>query len=409
MRLESLEVTGYGNLSQTVAFAPMDELTVVYGANNCGKSNLVRAIELFYRLLAAGESVSRSQTATLTDDNPTLGGTLARAFHVDDPQPIRFKAAWSLAGDDLEGIGLITEQVHQRLGVAAGQSIRNVGVEFEVQRINRSMEMRVGKWEFDGQDVSTLERGKEQVLVGFASQVRRWLADCEPFRHERPVVNFAFLGTDLSGFPQPVRDRMFDARQSINPDERRRWSLFSQLAGSLRGELGDGTWDTVFDRAKGRADLVYLWGQDAVPLDRMGAGIRRAVCMLAELCLARERFVCIEEPECRLSPDLQTRFIQLARRIIQSGIGPEQLIVTTHSPLIAAHGTPYLLESVDGIPHLQQKPWQVESTASWVLNPGALLGEPQDNAGLEKLIGMIGELAELDPDALLEEVAVGQP
>ena len=53
---------------------------------------------------------------------------------------------------------------------------------------------------------------------------------------------------DVHGLTQSLRDALFDARQSLDHDARRRWSLFVRLARELEPELGPGQFDTAFGR-----------------------------------------------------------------------------------------------------------------------------------------------------------------
>jgi hypothetical protein len=232
--------------------------------------------------------------------------------------------------------------------------------------------------------------------VGFAQQIRRLLSDTCPFQFDRPVLPYARLGEGADGFPQSLRDRLFDARLSRLPAERRRWALFTEVAAGVRPELGDGTWEMVFDRVTGLADLLYLRESGPVTLEMLGAGAQRFLRLLAEMALAKERFVALEEPEWRLSPELQRRFAALARRVVQSGVGPTQVLMTTHSPIMAAQGTAFSLELSEGAPLIQKKPWD----AGFPAEPESST-TPDAPGGLNDLIGLVESLAEIEPEKLV--------
>ena len=65
MRLNSFTVEGYKNLTVPVTFGPLGDLNAVHGPNNIGKTNLIRAIDLFFGLLAVGNQVSKYQFVTM--------------------------------------------------------------------------------------------------------------------------------------------------------------------------------------------------------------------------------------------------------------------------------------------------------------------------------------------------------
>ena len=58
MQIVSFTVQGFANFIQPVRLGPLEAVNVVYGHNNAGKSNLLRAVELYFRLLGAGEIIS---------------------------------------------------------------------------------------------------------------------------------------------------------------------------------------------------------------------------------------------------------------------------------------------------------------------------------------------------------------
>ncbi|HEU4752642.1 MAG TPA: AAA family ATPase [Armatimonadota bacterium] len=379
MRLRSLTLSGFTNFREPVAFGPLDDLNVVYGPSNAGKSNLLRAIELYLRLLGAGEGVSKSQPQIL--DNPER--ETAALLEGLTEKPLTFSAEWQISEKALQENNLTPEQPFSRLVTL-----------LELRPANRSFELRVQKWIVGDQDFAAVEKEQDPRGVQFAQQLRRLVADARPFLFEKPVLPQAWLGQAPELFPQRLRDLLFDARQSTNQEQRRRWMLFSRLAASFQEELGEGSWETTFDRSTGAADLVYLRGEEVLKLERMGAGIQRLAALLAELCLAQERIVCAEEPECRLSPELQRRFCAMAARVIEAGVGPRQLFVSTHSPLIAAAGSAFRLSLEAGGPLLERTPWDAAGAPAGAAEPG-----------LGKLIGLVEELATLDPDQLAGSAA----
>lgn len=386
MRLLSFRVSGYASFVEPVALAPLDEINVLYGPNNCGKTNFINAMELYFRLLGATEGVTREPIQRVENPDRRLAEMLRTAFNRARPEPINFLVNWSLAQSELD-----------RWGVVAEIPCASVTTELELTQVNRSYELRVLRWVLKDQDLAKLDRAKELRTVQFGQQIRRLLADATPFQQDQPVV--PLLRSHAEGlFPQDLANRLFDARQSLNPDERKRWSLFSRLSGSLEAELGAGAWDTAFDRTTGQASLVYVNGDEAIRIQSLGSGIQRMLCLLGELCLAVEPWVALEEPEWRLSPDLQRRFVGLATRVLESGVGPKQLFITTHSPVLGNSGKPFAMEVVDGSPVVESKPWAVEGIRGGASEPG-----------LGGLIGLVEELAEMDPDEILPGDKAAQP
>lgn len=392
MRIESFTVQGFANLVQPVTLGPLEDVNVLYGPNNAGKSNLLRALELYLRLLGTGELVTKAQPQILDKPDAALAELFASSFNRAEPQPVRFDVTWAVREADLTDAGLFPDHPCSRISTT-----------LELRSMNRSVEMRVNKWALAEMDVATMDKSRDPTVVGFAQQIRRLLSDARPFQYDQPVLPYALLGEAGGGFPQSLRDGLFDARNSADPLQRRRWNLFAAVAGTLQEELGQGSWETTFERATGAADLVYMRGDEVLSLADMGAGVQRLAALLAELSLAQALYVCFEEPEWRLSPDLQARFVQLARRVIRERLGPRQLFLTTHSPILAALGTPFALERGEDGPVVEQKPWELAAGMA-APDPSA-----DPDASLDALIGTVEELAEMDVTQVIGAPAGARP
>ena len=381
MRIKSFEVKGFAGFTQPVRVGPLDEVNVIYGANNAGKSNLLRALELYCHALGAAEAVTKAQAQILDAPGAALAAALQGALNWEQPDPVLFTVEWFVAKADLEGCGLHPEHACSR-----------VTTTFQLTCANKTWELRTVRFLLENDDVSLKDKAKEPAIVVFGQQIRRLIADAKPFQFEQPVLPYAMIGRHAEGFPQVLRDALFDVSQSRHAAERRRWELFVELAGTVRAEVGDGNWQTIFDRRTGRADLLYVREGGALTLEQMGSGVQRLAGLVAELCLASERVICAEEPEWRLSPALQKRFVKIARRVMQAGIGPTQLFISTHSPVMAALGRAFALELDSGVPVLSEKPWQAPGVEA--------AADDKEDAELGGLIGLVETLAEIDPNKL---------
>lgn len=386
MQIKSFQVQGFANLTATVRLEPLREVNVLHGRNDVGKSNLLGAIELYFRLLGVSEAVTRVQGHTFERPDEGIRVLLAGAFNRSDPQPVQWEVDFTLADGDLETAGVYAEV-----------PCREINTVLELRSTNRTVEARIKKWQVGETDISTLDRTRDKSVVQFGEQLRRLLSDARPFKEEKPVLPVARFTGEGGLFPQSLRDALFDARQAREPGRRRRWTLFTEIAGGLRAELGDGEWDTAFDRSEVRAEILYVRGGDALALDDLGSGARRFAELAARLALWEEPWLCMEEPEWRLSPELQGRLVAAMRRAIAAGTGPRQVFLSTHSPALAAHGHPFSLRAEEGGPRLRQEPWEL----SPVVAAGDANGGGAPDAGLGDLIGLVENLADLDPSQLV--------
>lgn len=385
MRLNSFGVRGFANLSGPVELGPLRDINVIYGPSESGKSNLLRALELYFYLLASSETVNKLQVQSLETASGRFAALLETAFHRTDPVPIQFRAEWQIDSATLAASGLSRE--------IPGDTLRT---EIELRSLNRRPETSVKIWQIGDKDAAQLDRLQEPAIVGYAQQLRRVCADARPFQFDEPVYPLWRLVDSGEHFPQSLREQLFDAAQSTSSEARRRWEIFARLAQSARpSAAGQAGWRTGFDRKAGRANLLWVDGDEILSLDQLSAGVQRYTFLVAALCLQELPWILMEEPEWRLSPQLQARFVAAARQVIQSGLGPRQVFISSHSPALAAAGHPFLLEWRDGEPVAKQA-----APASSVAESGTDAGAGDD---LDSLIGLVDELSEIDPDALAAE------
>lgn len=390
MRLNSFTVQGYKNLTAPVTFGPLGDLNVLHGPNNAGKTNLLGAIDLYFRMLGVGTHVNKDQFVSLDTGEQIEGYPFAEVFHAVSPEPIRWEVSFSLEADELRESSIEPECPIDRCVIG-----------LELTPVPSGAQLRVTQFQLGNHDITT----GSTPYTGFAQTLRTFIAGTFFLDSPRAVRPYAILdpyrrGAEDAGagglVPQRVRDELFDARQSLDWGARSRWTLFVRLMRELESELGPGQFDTAFDRATGRANLVYDAGQSALSIDRLGAGVQRMVALLGSLVLARAHLVGFAEPELGLSPSLQQRLLRATRGVLAEAGGPKQLFFTTHSPLLAGGESAFLLELRDGAPVLEQHAWAMEGL-SLSANEGSG-ATPED---LDSLIGLVDQLAGIEPEELV--------
>ena len=105
----------------------------------------------------------------------------------------------------------------------------------------------------------------------------------------------------------------------------------------IRARLGIGAPDTLY-RLLERLELVL--DDPALPGVQRGLGLNNVLFMAAELLLLSESgeqlpLLLIEEPEAHLHPQLLARVLGMLTKNL-GGAAPPQLVLTTHSPLLAS-------------------------------------------------------------------------
>jgi hypothetical protein len=393
MRLNSFTVEGFKNLTTPVSLGPLGDLNAIHGANNIGKTNLIQAIDLFFGLMAVGNQVSKDQFVTLDKAEHVPGYPFSEIFTIGSPSPIRLQAEISLPEQELRDFNLEPEAPTDPCVIT-----------FELSPVSSGAQLRVTQFQFGKFDVAKDSSGP----IGFAESLRAFIAGtfflqtedtARPFALVDPFKGAGDEGNERGLVPQRLRDALFDARQSKDRERRSRWLLFTQLMRELEPELGPGEFDTAFDRATGCADLVYDSGEVAMSIDRLGAGVQRMTALIGSLVLVRATLVGISEPELGLTASAQQRLLRATSTLLSSPSGVMQLFFTTHSPVLAAGESAFALTAPEGTLALEQRPCE-----GGVLlpplddRPGGSVTGPGD---LDTLIGLVDQLAELEPNQLV--------
>jgi hypothetical protein len=126
------------------------------------------------------------------------------------------------------------------------------------------------------------------------------------------------------------------------------------------------------------------------------------VALLGSLVLVRATAVGFGEPELGLTPSLQQRFMRALGNLLSAPGGPAQLFFTTHSPILSGGETAFGLTQREGVPVLEQRPGERGATLPPLSDTApAAGGEGPSPADLDSLIGVVDQLAEIEPRALV--------
>lgn len=349
--LQQFEVKGYKNLTRRMTFGPLGRINVIHGENNVGKSNLLEALDLFFKLLSyAGTILLGTSQRTLPESFQTdIGYSVSDIFNFAEPLPIGLTGHFSVPSVRLREAGLELSLPSDKISIALTLKRTPDAVEYWVNQFgpDESMDWR---------------------SLNFASKLVEFLARSSVPQTGRVSDRFVLLklhrrisGVDISTptlqvVPQSLRDALFDIRQSKAAAEARRWDLFSQAMTRFAPILGPGQFDTAFDRESGQADLVFDSGDMRAPVDVEGSGVQQLVALLGQLLITPATLAGIEEPELNLRYTLQKQLLAAFEDIVSSEYGPEQLFLSSHSPAFEAEGHFFAMELEDGVPVLRRVP-----------------------------------------------------
>jgi ABC-type transport system involved in cytochrome c biogenesis ATPase subunit len=330
MLLKKFSVSGFKNLTQPIELDELGQINVIHGANNVGKSNLLQAMDLYFRvneyISQSGHNVFNKETEDAF--NKYFGYPIFEIFNLTTYTTI-----------DIGGVIIINPTIED---IITGYQII---LEPERQaRIGISLPVALLLQWHQAFHLKSNPLNKEQKFTNPFALItthRRTLTDTTP--------------PSLTIIPQTLRDALFDAKESREAFWVQRWNLFVEAMTEFEDIIGPGRFNTAFDRARNQADLVLDRGDVRIPVDLLGSGIQQIVALLGQLLLTPADIVAIEEPELNLRYTLQTRLLQAFKKITQSEHGPQQLFLTSHSPAFEAEPYFFAMELKEGVPVISRK------------------------------------------------------
>jgi hypothetical protein len=341
MRLTSFKVQGFKNLLAPVVLDELGPINVIHGQNNVGKSNLLQAVEVFFRVLTAAQDGLRQPNgrprAVAESWLVQKGVSLADIFNYAVRHPIEMTASLSL--DEAE------------LAVAGIQPLldcRQVSIGVSLHARDDSMGMDVRSLVFaDGTDVIATNPGAEKEH--FAERLLHFLTT--RFLGPRGTPH---VGVDRR--VDAVVDALYDASASQDRRQAMQWDRFVEVMGTLRDILGEGRFVTVLPRNAPRARLLYETSTMRIPLHALGTGVQQLVALFGHILTSGAPIVAVEEPELNLRWALQERVRDALRDLVGKEGAPSQLFLTSHSGAFESRDTFYLMRPAPGGPVVELRP-----------------------------------------------------
>jgi hypothetical protein len=354
VRFRRFSVVGYKNLEQPILLDELGPINVIHGANNVGKSNLLQAIELFFRCLRLTNGGVPFGQNTLTPD--LLGvSTLRQLFHLERPSPIILSAVLDLRPEELSAAGMSTLS-----------AITELDIEIQLDW-SPPQEARCSIKRFRYADNRDAARAPGEYKD--ASAHATFLAR-NPLVSAGPSARFALVGVRRSLEEDPIqRDEgdaplareMYDCRESLDRARRDRWRSFVRAMGELRDITGEGTFEVTYPRnvADGGARLVFDTDTMRIPFGLLGSGVQQVAALLGHVLVRNASIVGIEEPELNLRWDLQDRLREALKKLVSDPPGTggvDQLFITSHSPAFESGESFWLMEAGPKGPHISRRP-----------------------------------------------------
>jgi len=316
MQVKRFSVNGYKNLVSEIVLEDIGAIGVIHGENNLGKSNLLEAMQLFFQLLCFNQTWKAQLT---TQELAQLGFKASEIFNLDSEIPITITAVLKIDPSELPRT--------QKSAFSRWMNSSEIQISIELQKATNGFECQISPNFWDENQFIKLPENDTSLLSFFTQNplvligVDRRISE-EEIETVRNIV------------PQTLLLKLYDMRDSLDRSIYK-WELFVRTLQRFNDVLGEGEFVALFNRHTNRANLAFQpknGKSGRIPIEILGSGIQQVVALVARLLVSNATFIAIEEPELNLRYTLQLRLREIFQEIVEDQFGPQQILISSHSP-----------------------------------------------------------------------------
>lgn len=374
MRLASLSIRNFRPFREEVTI-PIDDLTVLIGQNDVGKSSILDALAMFFgegsvkpdaedcnvnsgeRVIEIACEFEDLPTSIVLDDD--VSTNFQSEYLLTDQQRLKIKKRLDFTGAKLKQdvyvcaihptafgydnlLSLTNTQLKERL--------KTLGVSAAGIDLRKNPELRRAIWgacpdlELQQVDISANKEDAKRLW----EKIVAFLPSYALFRSDRPsqdtdaevqdpmklaiAAAIAEVQPDLDKVEKTVRDKAEElARRTHEALARIDKNAAAQLSPDFKGDI---KWNSVFS--------ITLRTDNGIPLGKRGSGLRRLVLLSFLMAEAERRrteqvnssiIYAVEEPETSQHPHNQKMLVQALQELAEDD--GCQVLLTTHSPGLA--------------------------------------------------------------------------
>ena len=306
MKLTHLGISYYRSIGkEPVTLDLTKKLNVLVGANNCGKSNVLRAlghlngkerdqnyIDADFHALIKSQELTFKFSGVLTNQ---YGGELPAWFDfiLRSKRPFVTSGFWNEWS---------SEKIDQHL--------RKLGKD------------GVGRYHLNGSDLEEFKQRQGQEIIRPAFESLPNVLLIPQFRK----IDAGSSAYEVDGRGIVARLASWDRPKFGQREERKKLIQIRNLLRELVQES-----DAEIEVSRETSEILITVKDLQLPLESFGTGIHEIIILAIAVLSVENTVVCVEEPEIHLHPLLQRRFLDFLRKNTTN-----RYILTTHSPALIA-------------------------------------------------------------------------
>ena len=292
MRIERFRIQGFKSIVDLTVDG-LSDINVFFGLNDVGKSNILEALKLWFKLL----------------------GEDSRTF--------------SVSPEDAEKYGW-----NKIFRLQSKTKSIFLDVDFEISGQHFASNIEVNRQEWINIKVN-IETPKKHGPIGLQpnesvllSGLRFHVIDAKRrFETEHRTSN----NSNTTITARNIKKAIFYAYLSSNIDQKNRLNTIKKMLSETPYQLGE--LDVALDPQNDEIDIGFVRSNGRIPLESLGSGIQQLLLVLGQIFLNDYPIIAVEEPEMNLSPQYQAEMMSTLETLMQDpAVKLEQLFISTHSP-----------------------------------------------------------------------------
>lgn len=339
MRIQYFEVHGFRSLSN-VKISGLGPVNTFYGENNAGKSNILAAFEIAFRVDRVEElesPVAGFLRGELSDfiDNFTVNTDGTKAAKID------IKVRIGLSDEDLEATPTFSKLIKDT-GIYESGHLQRIQLEMEIIPTSPYTATRLLKqasvnnksiYDLSQPEVNrffpTL-RGAPSGRQSPAEEIFRYLINCYEIIHAQRFLQeeewLESRGGEISG--KGFKNWLLGLSESREPG----YTMFRDIIKWFdQRPFSFGDIRPIVENGKVNLIVRTNTGQE-LTIDRLGTGVQQILLLLSGVLAKSTKLMAIEEMELNLSPSLQNNTLLVLKNIVANNAQPkDQMFLSSHS------------------------------------------------------------------------------